>query len=66
MYAFDNLCTQQACPPSAGLLTGTTILCQYHGSQFDITTGAIINGPAAKDLSVYEVNDADGTINVRI
>jgi 3-phenylpropionate/trans-cinnamate dioxygenase ferredoxin component len=66
LYAFDNLCTQQACPPSAGLLTGTTILYQYHGSQVDITTGAITNGPAAKDLSVSEVNDADGTINVRI
>ena len=66
MYAFDNLCTHKACPPSPGLLTGTAILCQYHGSQVDVTTGAIINGPAAKNLSVYEVKDADGKINVRI
>ena len=41
LYAFDDLCTcgQEACPLSGGLLTGTTIMCQCHGSRFDVTTG---------------------------
>lgn len=41
LYAFDDLCTcaHDACPLSGGLLTGTTIMCQCHGSRFDITTG---------------------------
>jgi 3-phenylpropionate/trans-cinnamate dioxygenase ferredoxin subunit len=48
LYAFDDLCTctEEACPLSGGLLTGTTIMCQCHGSRFDISTGAVINGPA--------------------
>jgi 3-phenylpropionate/trans-cinnamate dioxygenase ferredoxin component len=67
LYAFNGLCTcaDQACPLSGGLLTGTTIMCQCHGSRFDITTGAVVNGPATKVLNVYEVEAVDGNIRVR-
>src|SRR5215469_15993079 len=50
LYAFDDLCTHEACPLSAGLLTGTTIMCQCHGSRFDITTGAILGAESRVTL----------------
>ena len=67
LYAFDDLCTctDEPCPLSGGLLTGTTIMCQCHGSRFDITTGAVINGPATKALNVYEVQEIEGSIRIR-
>jgi nitrite reductase/ring-hydroxylating ferredoxin subunit len=67
LYAFDDLCTcgDGACPLSGGLLTGTMLMCQCHGSRFDITTGAVINGPATDALNVYEVQDVDGSIQIR-
>jgi nitrite reductase/ring-hydroxylating ferredoxin subunit len=67
LYAFDDLCacTGQACPLSGGLLTKTTIMCQCHGSRFDITTGAVINGPATDPLNVYEVLEVEGSIRIR-
>jgi nitrite reductase/ring-hydroxylating ferredoxin subunit len=67
LYAFDDLCTCPgiACPLSGGLLTGTMIMCQCHGSEFDVTTGAVVRGPAAQPLSVYEVQVADGSIGIR-
>ena len=67
LYAFDDLCTcaDEACPLSGGLLMGTTILCQCHGSRFDIATGAVLNGPAAKALNVYEVHEVEGSIRLR-
>ena len=67
LYAFDGLCTcaEEACPLSGGLLTGTTIMCQCHGSRFDITTGAVINGPATEALNVYEVQEVDGGVEIR-
>src|SRR5262249_34386908 len=67
LYGFDDLCTctDQACPLSGGLLTGRTIMCQCHGSRFDITTGAVINGPATKSLNVFEVQEVAGTVQVR-
>jgi 3-phenylpropionate/trans-cinnamate dioxygenase ferredoxin component len=68
LYAFDDLCTcgRDACPLSGGLLTGTTIMCQCHGSRFDVATGAVINGPANEPLNVYEVQEVEGNIQVRV
>jgi nitrite reductase/ring-hydroxylating ferredoxin subunit len=68
LYAFHDLCTcgREACPLSGGLLTGTTITCQCHGSRFDITTGAVVSGPATEPLSVYDVQEADGVVRIRI
>ena len=67
LYAFNDLCTcaDQVCPLSGGRLTGTTIMCQCHGTTFDIRTGAVLGGPATKALRVYEVQEAEGTIRIR-
>jgi 3-phenylpropionate/trans-cinnamate dioxygenase ferredoxin component len=66
LYAFDDLCTHEGCPLSGGLLTGTTIMCQCHGSRFDITTGTVINGPAPEALRVHEVRVVDGNVQIRL
>ena len=68
LYAFDDLCTcaGNSCPLSGGLLTGTTIMCQCHGSEFDVTTGAVVRGPATRPVNVYEVRAADGSLRIRV
>jgi nitrite reductase/ring-hydroxylating ferredoxin subunit len=65
--AFDDLFpwTDERGPLSGGLLTGTTLICQCHGSLFDITTGAVITGLATEALHVYEVQEVDGNIQIR-
>ena len=67
LYAFNDLCTcaADACPLSGGLLTGTTIMCQCHGSRFDIATGAVVKGPATEALQRYDVRESEGKIRVR-
>ena len=65
LYAFDDLCTHEACPLSAGLLTGTTLMCQCHGSQFDVTSGDVLRGPA-DPLTTYEVREENGEIQIRL
>ncbi|HEV3389866.1 MAG TPA: Rieske (2Fe-2S) protein [Solirubrobacteraceae bacterium] len=68
LYAFDDLCTcaDRSCPLSGGLLTGTTLMCQCHGSRFDITTGVVISGPATEALHVYEVHEVEGDVRIRV
>ena len=67
LYAFDDLCTcaEDRCPLSSGLLTGTTVQCQCHGSRFDVRTGAVIEGAATRGLQTYEVGETDGTVEIR-
>ena len=68
LYAFDDLCpcADRACPLSGGLLTGTTIMCQCHGSRFNIVSGAVVNGPATNALNVYEAREVDGDVQIRV
>ena len=68
LYAFDDLCTcaEPACPLSGGQLTGTTIMCQCHGSRFDVVTGAVVSGPAIRPLAVYAVREAGGMVRIEV
>ena len=66
LYAFDDLCSHDACPLSAGLLTATTIMCQCDGSQFDVTTTAVLRGPATDRLTTYEVREQEDHIKIKV
>jgi len=70
LYAFDDLCTcagaQKACPLSGGLLAGTTVMCQCHGSRFEIATGAVISGPTLRPLGVYKVRELHGGVQIGV
>jgi 3-phenylpropionate/trans-cinnamate dioxygenase ferredoxin component len=66
LFAFDDLCTHEGCQLSAGILTGTTLMCPCHGSQFDVASGAVLRGPAKRSLTTYEVREQNGEIEVRL
>jgi nitrite reductase/ring-hydroxylating ferredoxin subunit len=65
-YAFSDICTHRQCNLSASELDGTTIECECHGSVFDITTGAVLNGPATEPIATYEVREDGGELRVGI
>jgi 3-phenylpropionate/trans-cinnamate dioxygenase ferredoxin subunit len=50
LYAFEDTCTHQACSLATGDLDGTTVTCPCHGSQFDVTSGAVLRGPAERPV----------------
>ena len=44
---------------------GDEVMCQCHGSRFEISTGAVINGPETEPLNGYLVQEVDGGIQIR-
>ncbi len=50
LYAFDDTCTHTGCSLAMGELDGTTVTCACHGSQFDVTTGKVLAGPARRPV----------------
>jgi len=50
LYAFDDTCTHAGCSLARGKLDGTTVTCGCHGSQFDVTSGAVLRGPARRPV----------------
>jgi nitrite reductase/ring-hydroxylating ferredoxin subunit len=64
--AFDNSCTHEECPLSEGDLDRDRVTCYCHGSEFDVRTGEVIEGPAEEPLSVYPVRVEDGELQVEL
>jgi nitrite reductase/ring-hydroxylating ferredoxin subunit len=50
LYAFDDKCTHMGCSLAQGTLDGMTVTCPCHGSQFDVTSGAVLRGPATRPV----------------
>ena len=61
LYAFDDACTHTRCSLATGTLVGTTVTCACHGSQFDVTSGAVLRGPAQRPERSRQVQ-VDGDI----
>jgi nitrite reductase (NADH) small subunit len=52
--AIDGLCPHQGGPLADGQLSGTSVVCPWHGWQFDVRTGKTMLGAKIKQ-TVYEV-----------
>jgi 3-phenylpropionate/trans-cinnamate dioxygenase ferredoxin subunit len=66
LHAFNNVCTHRGCPLAKGRLEGTTVTCPCHGSQFDVTSGAVLHGPAEKPVDSFTVRMEGGQIQVQL
>jgi 3-phenylpropionate/trans-cinnamate dioxygenase ferredoxin component len=50
LYAFDDACTHMGCSLGEGKLENATVTCPCHGSEFDVTSGAVVRGPAQRPV----------------
>ena len=48
-------CTHRQGPLNEGKLDGSTVTCPWHGTQFNVCTGAVLRGPATQPLKTYRV-----------
>ncbi len=66
LYAFDDLCPHRQCSLAEGRLEHTVVTCPCHGSQFDVTTGERLRGPAARGVRAFAVRVEAGDLQVEI
>ncbi len=64
-YAFGDTCTHKHCSLAEGDLDGTVVTCICHGSQFDVTSGAVKRGPAETPVGSYPVRLEGTDLQVR-
>ena len=53
--ATQATCPHRQGPLNEGTLDGSTVTCPWHGSRFNVCTGAVLRGPAADPLKTYSV-----------
>jgi Rieske Fe-S protein len=58
--AFSAVCTHMGC--IVNQISNGTIDCPCHGSQYNITTGAVVAGPALKPLPEKQIKVSGGSI----
>jgi nitrite reductase/ring-hydroxylating ferredoxin subunit len=63
-YAFGDTCTHRGCALAEGDLEATIVTCACHGSQFDVTTGEVLRGPALEPVRSYPVRVEGGVLQV--
>lgn len=66
LYAFGDICTHAHCSLAEGELEGKTVTCPCHGSQFDVTTGAVLNPPATEPVPVFPLRVEDDELQVEL
>jgi nitrite reductase/ring-hydroxylating ferredoxin subunit/uncharacterized membrane protein len=62
--AFDDRCTHRGGSLADGAMICGTVQCPWHGSQFDVRTGAVSAGPAAQPIRVYRTEVAGDDVAI--
>ncbi|MFF3905432.1 Rieske (2Fe-2S) protein [Streptomyces sp. NPDC001848] len=60
LKAYSTICTHAGCPINK--LSGTTLVCPCHGSEFDALTGKVVQAPATEPLHELPVQVRGGRI----
>jgi 3-phenylpropionate/trans-cinnamate dioxygenase ferredoxin component len=65
-HAVASKCTHRGGDLGKGKMEGSVVICPRHGSQFDLTNGLRIQGPAVNNLTVYPVRTEGQSVQVEI
>ncbi len=60
--AFDDRCTHRGGSLAGGAMMCGVVQCPWHGSQFDVHSGAVKAGPAKDGIRTYVVDARDGSV----
>jgi nitrite reductase (NADH) small subunit len=65
IYAINNTCLHRGGPLGQGMLEGKVVTCPWHGWQYDVTNGKVVQNPVAGvDCYPTEVRGEDVFVDV--
>jgi nitrite reductase/ring-hydroxylating ferredoxin subunit len=65
-YAIGDTCTHRGGPLSEGDVQGAKVACPWHGANFDLKTGAVLEPPAQNGVPSYKVVIDGDVIKVEV
>ena len=65
-YAIDDLCPHRNAPLHEGRCVGTEVICPFHGTHFDLATGAHRYPPCKSDVKAYKVQIVGDEVVVEV
>jgi len=65
LCAIANTCSHLGGPLGDGTRDGDIVACPWHGSRFDLCSGAVVEGPAVFPQPSYEVRTKNGKVELR-
>ena len=66
LHALGAVCSHAGGPLDEGTLEGDVLTCPWHGSQFCIRDGRVLNGPATFAQPLVDVRERDGNVEVKL
>jgi nitrite reductase/ring-hydroxylating ferredoxin subunit len=67
VFAVEDRCSHAGCAFSEdGEFDGERVICDCHGSEFDLRTGAVLRPPAERPIATYPTRTADGWVEVEV
>jgi nitrite reductase/ring-hydroxylating ferredoxin subunit/uncharacterized membrane protein len=64
--AFDDRCTHRGASLADGVMICGTVQCPWHGSQFDVQTGAVRAGPTEQPIATYRVEQVGDELRIHL
>ena len=64
-YAVDNLCLHRGGPLSGGAVAGCIVTCPWHGWQYNLTNGAMVQDPSV-GVTRHETRVVGDEVQVRL
>ena len=66
IFAVDDRCAHRGFPLYDGTLEATSVRCRTHGACFDLSSGAVLRGPARRPIRAYATEVVGGQVHVEI
>ena len=64
--ALAHSCSHLGGPLSEGTLKDGSVVCPWHGSEFALDDGTVINGPATQQQPAYDVRERGGSVEIKV